>query len=191
MWKKFIKNNFLIYAILYCIIFVASRYLLNKINIEFMDWFCYLSYNFIFISIVIGIIQLILKIKIKIAKIISIISVIIVFFIVSMLFNIAQAFMYRENYVIKKDNIKMETEYTYWDKVSDIYYYKYINPFMRSYKKINHEYLHHHPNNPFETEAEYSQYVKKSLTHSVHRIYINCVKKIYDVQIKIWDFIFS
>lgn len=63
-----IKQNSIIFVILYGLIFYSINFILSINNIVFMNWIYYFSNGIIILGSIIGIYQLILKIKNKIKK---------------------------------------------------------------------------------------------------------------------------
>ena len=60
-----IKQNSIIFVILYGLIFYSINFILSINNIVFMNWIYYFSNGIIILGSIIGIYQLILKIKNK------------------------------------------------------------------------------------------------------------------------------
>lgn len=175
MWKSIKSHNFFIYTVFYALYITILKRILNIFDLEFMDWFYYFSINFIYITAIIGLFQVILKIKRTAVKrniiILSVITLLITTFI---LFSI-EAFYYNKAYIIEKNGEKMEVIVSYYNKEPDIQYCKYINPLMRSANYRSHEILRLGADNPFEKDPEYRQYLKFSITHTVTDIYIKIV----------------
>ena len=63
-----IKQNSIIFVILYGLIFYSINFILSINNIVFMNWIYYFSNGIIILGSILGIYQLILKIKNKIKK---------------------------------------------------------------------------------------------------------------------------
>lgn len=145
--KKFLekcKKSILFYVIIYTLILIISREILLLFNLNYMQFIYIISLIIILVGFICGVIQLLLKIKNKTAKIISIcIFVILLIYPVLPFGGFLFIFSYMPEKVVMKDNEKLVT-YTssFWDV--DIYYYKYLNPFIRSTKlKIHEQYSEH------------------------------------------------
>lgn len=173
MFKKFIKRNFLIYAGMYTIIILTLKAILNILNIEFMSWVYFISFNIVYISIIIGINQIIFKIHKKTAlKVILVLITLVIFCITGIISIIGHAFAYRSTYIIKEDNKKMVVILDGWSHFN-LYYYNYINPFMRSKNYIKEECVD--DMNSFENNDKY----KQSLTYIILENYLDCLENIY------------
>ena len=119
-----------------------------------MNWIYYLSYSIIILCFLIGIFQLLIKIKNKIKRniflvIMTIFSSIIIF--ISIYFSMLA---YNPEYIIVKDNKKMVAivksfHHTY------INYYDYINPIMKSRNVIDSEHYSDGRHNPFKEDMDY------------------------------------
>lgn len=178
MLKRFIKRNFLIYSGMYIVIILTLKGILNIINIEFMSWVYFLSFNIIYICIVIGINQLIFKIHKKIVlKVILVLITLGIFYITGLISIVIQEFAYRPTHIIKKDNKKMVVIVDRW-RHANLDYYNYITPFMRSRKYIEREYLNDNTD-PFISNYEYSKYEKMSLANKILENYIEFLDNIY------------
>lgn len=151
--KKIFKNG-IIYSLLFGIIFYLINFTLNKNSIQFMNWIYYLLYSIIILSFMVGIFQLLLKIKNKIKRniflvIATIFSGIIVFIVVYF-FMIA----YNPEYIIIKNNKKMVATVVSFHHTY-INYYDYINPIMKSTKVIDSEHYSDGSHNPFKEDIDY------------------------------------
>lgn len=145
--KKFFekcKKSILFYVIIYTLILIISREILLLFNLNYMQFIYIISLIFIVVGFICGVIQLLLKIKNKVAKIISIVVFAILLIYPVLPFGVfLTVFSYMPEKVVMKDNEKIVT-YTssFWD--TDIYYYKYLNPLVRSTKlKIHEQYSEH------------------------------------------------
>ena len=179
MLKNFIMKNFLTYTILYTIFLITLKFILNKFNIEFMSWIYYFSSLLIFIMTIIGTEQLLLKIKNKILKNISIIISFIIFLITIYFFITVSLLFYNPTHIIERNNHKLQVTVFYWDKLHTIYYY--INPLMRSTENIDIETISTASlDDPFEVNFKYKQYTKNSWIHSALKKYIDILSIIND-----------
>lgn len=189
---KKLNKNMLIYSILYSIILLFLKLILNKLNLEFMSWFYYLSFNLIYITAVIGIFQLILKINKKSLRIISIFITTILVIGITYIFLVIQMLFYQPTHLIKKDSNKMEVSVHYWDKLFSLNYYEYKNPLMRSYENIDNEIFSRDPElykidkttysyDPFECIEEYKKVERKSYIRILLKHWINLCEYIFEI----------
>lgn len=152
MKKSF--SNGIIYSVLYGTIFYLINFTLNKNNIQFMNWIYYLSYSIIILCFLIGIFQLLIKIKNKITRNIFLVIMTIFSGIVIFISIYVSMLAYNPEYIIVKDNKKMVAtvesfHHTY------INYYDYINPIMKSTNVINSEHYSDGSHNPFKEDMDY------------------------------------
>ncbi len=134
------KKTILFYWFLYLFILVASREILLKCNMEYRGWVYMVSWGVFIIGFIVGIIQLILRIKKKSIKIIGIIVFIILIMFCSPYVLLFFAVTCEEENIVTYENQKMVT-YTqsFWDK--RINYYEYINFLVRKrYPKLEEYY---------------------------------------------------
>ena len=124
------KKTVLFYWFIYVVFFILSREILLACNMNYMQWIYIISFLIISMGFIVGIIQLMLKIRNKIVKIVSIVifSLLIICSIPYAFF--AVLFLYAPEEIVIKDDKKMVT-YTrvFWEK--DIDYYDYINFIVR------------------------------------------------------------
>lgn len=157
---KKIFRNIITYIIIFGVLFYFINLILSYNNIEFMEWVYYSLYSIIIIGILLGILQLILKIKSKLKKNISlgvfgIIGCIIIYVIIN-LFTL----MHNPEYIIVKDNKKMVATVTMFHHTY-VYYYDYINVFMKSKKAIDSEHYSTGGINPFKTDLNYMKLIER------------------------------
>lgn len=157
---KIILKNSLFYSIFYGILLYIVKMILNKHNIDFLNWFYYLSYGLMIILFILGIFQIILKINNKIIRKISSIIYLILVIIIAYIIVYFYRIFYTPQYIVTKDNKKMVAEVIMFHH-TNIYYYNYKNSFMKSYKPIENEYYSNGAHNPFETEYEYMELIEK------------------------------
>ena len=126
-----IKQNSIIFVILYGLIFYSINFILSINNIVFMNWIYYFSNGIIILGSIIGICMYIY---------ISLIS-------------------YTPEYIIIKDGKKMVADvegfhHTY------IYYYEYINILVRKKSTVDIEHYSSGSHNPFKTDINYIELLK-------------------------------
>lgn len=140
--KKFLekcKKSILFYVIIYTLVLIISREILLLFNLNYRQFIYIISLIVIVVGFISGVIQLLLKLKNKTAKIVLILLfVLLLIYPVLPLGILLGIFSYMPEKVVMKDNEKMVTYTTsFWD--TNIYYYKYINPLVRSKKLKIHE----------------------------------------------------
>lgn len=113
-----LRKSVLMYTIIYICIFVTINIILNAFNMNYREWIYFLSLVLISIGFVIGIIQLLWKIKNKIVKIISFILFIIVLIPCVLYTYIFCIFAYQPEHIVMRDGKKMVA---------------YVNGFMDTY----------------------------------------------------------
>ncbi len=173
MWKKIKKCNFLVYTVYYAFLIDILRNSLVLFKIEFMDWFYYFSINFIYITALIGFLQLFSKIKRRGIKV----FVAIILVIASLIFFAIETLFYYPAYVVNMNGKKMEA-ILFHEKAPYVEYYEYINPFMRGTRCEYKKGFEFGTKNPFLYNTEYRQSVKFSLTHSATNIIIPVINTI-------------
>lgn len=141
-----LKKNFCIYALIYTIGIVILKLILNLFNLEFLTWFYYASIAFVFVMMIIGVFQLLLKIKKKTIKVISIILFVMISIIISFFGVFTGLLTYVPEYITEKNGTKVIEIQKYWDrnKSERRQYYKYYNIFFRSKKIIDSENIRHY-----------------------------------------------
>ena len=129
-----LKKNFCIYALIYTIGIVILKLILNLFNLEFLTWFYYASIAFVFVMMIIGVFQLLLKIKKKTIKVISIILFVMISIIISFFGVFTGLLTYVPEYITEKNGTKVIEIQKYWDrnKSERRQYYKYYNIFFRA-----------------------------------------------------------
>lgn len=134
------KKTILFYWFIYLIVLILSREILLKCNMEYRGWIYSVSGFVFIIGLIVGIIQLILRIKKKSIKIIGMILFIILIIFCTPYTLLFFAITSAEEEVVSYENQKMVT-YTqvFWDK--RITYYNYINFLVRErYPKLEEYY---------------------------------------------------
>lgn len=142
------KNNLLIYSIIFTFAFIISKIVLNSYDLEFMYSVYQFAYFIIYITGVIGFIQITKDNKILLVLAILVILVISYFaFIMVVLSSKSVKIRY-----VEQQKVVVES----WGLPDNMdYYYKYINSYLRSYNeiKIPTEYLNN-KNNSNELEKD-------------------------------------
>ena len=133
-----LKKNFCIYALIYTIGIVILKLILNLFNLEFLTWFYYASIAFVFVMMIIGVFQLLLKIKKKTIKVISIILFVMISIIISFFGVFTGLLTYVPEYITEKNGTKVIEIQKYWDrnKSERRQYYKYYNIFFSNYQFV-------------------------------------------------------
>lgn len=132
--KKVIKSilsNMIFYALTLSAIFVFSKRIISDYNMEFRNWFYVTIIGTIFLFFIIGIMQIICKIKDKLIKTFIIITLL-VFISISLAISY---FFYEilipyEEQIIEKQGITF-VGHTYSFVTTKIEYYEYINLIVR------------------------------------------------------------
>ena len=127
---KSLNKLIIFYSILYLLIFLLMKTILKIFNIAFREWFVFLSIIIIAITFIIGIIQLLLKVKPKFLKILSVISFIVLLLLISPFAFVISAFIYMPEHVVEKDNKKYVAYVNSWLDTR-VEYYDYINFLLR------------------------------------------------------------
>lgn len=143
MMKKIfnkLRKSVLIYIAIYICMLVIINLILKNFNMNYREWIYFLSLILIIMGFIIGIIQLLLKIKKKIVKINAIILFIIILIPCIFYAYIFCIFAYRPEHIVMRDGKKMVA---YVNGFMDTYveYYDYKNFFVVGNKlKINEYY---------------------------------------------------
>lgn len=157
--KKFLnkmKKSILFYTLTIIIIFVVPLPVLDLLNIQYRQWVYYFMILLSITGLFASTIQIALK-KNKIVKIIIGICIILTIIILTSfwkLFILVFAFTYTPEHIIEKDGKKYVANVVAFLHV-DVYYYDYINFFLKSSKIKIHEYYGKGGYDPF--EGEFSQ----------------------------------
>lgn len=143
MMKKIfnkLRKSVLIYIAIYICMLVIINLILKNFNMNYREWIYFLSLILIIMGFIIGIIQLLLKIKKKFVKINAIILFIIILIPCIFYAYIFCIFAYRPEHIVMRDGKKMVA---YVNGFMDTYveYYDYKNFFVVGNKlKINEYY---------------------------------------------------
>lgn len=129
-----IKNHIFLTTVIFTLLFLLISFILYKNNILFRQWVYYLSGLLIYVGLILGITQLIRKIKNKIAKLISSVIFIICIILSILFLIISLIFGYQPEHVIKKNNNKYVAYVNAFLDVN-VTYYDYINFFLRGSKE--------------------------------------------------------
>ncbi len=124
--KKYIPRIILIDTIIFILIFIIIFFILKAFNLMFREWVYILSAILIILGLIVGIIQLILKLKKNVLKISLILVFIIFLILLSPIAYLAFAFGYQPEHVVYKDG---EKYIAYVNGFLDtyVYYYDYKN----------------------------------------------------------------
>ena len=134
------KKTILFYWFIYLIVLILSREILLKCNMEYRGWIYTVSGFALIIGFIVGIIQLILRIKKKSINIIGMVLFIVLIIFCSPYVLLFFAVTCQEEDIVVYENQKM-VAYTqsFWDK--RINYYEYINFIVRRrYPKLEEYY---------------------------------------------------
>ena len=126
---KYIPKIILLDTILFCFIIVALYYLLSFFNLMFRNWIYTVSAIIVMLGFVVGIIQLLLKIKKENVKIALIITFIILLLPLIRIISLLWAFGYEKEYVVERDG-KMFIAYVHSFYATRVSYYDYKNIFV-------------------------------------------------------------
>lgn len=131
-----IKRSILFYTVIYLIIFIISKFIINLIGFDYMKKIYISSTIIIILGIIASIIQTLIKNKSMKKKIISTIIylIIIVVLLIFYTFIFFVSSMLVPEYIIDKDNNKY-VAYVYSWIDTRVEYYDYINFFIRGSKK--------------------------------------------------------
>ena len=138
---KAILKNMIFYALIFCTMFIFLKSLINNYNMEFRDWFYIMAIGVMFLLFIIGILQIICKMKDIVIKIFIILTLL-VFICISLgityfFYSILVSY---EEHVIEKQGIKL-VSHTYSFVTTKIEYYEYINLIVRGKDMILYEEL--------------------------------------------------
>ena len=127
---RFVKVWLIILPIIISILFFSFKLILNLLSLEYRQWIIFI-YGIVFVvSIILGIIQLIIKIPSKPNKIIIgiVLLVVIILSIPSILFCVV--FSYTPEHVVTKNDVKL-VGYVNGFLRTQVKYYDYKNYFVR------------------------------------------------------------
>lgn len=138
---KSLKKIIIFYSILYLLMFLIVYAILKIFNITFRGWFFILSAMIIGLTFIIGILQLLLRIKSKILRRLSIVACVLLFGVLISFVLFISAFIYMPEHVVEKDNKKYVAYVNSWLD-TDVIYYDYINFFLMGNRKKIVEYYY-------------------------------------------------
>lgn len=127
--KKYIPRIILLDTILYTLIIAALNSILPLFDLMFREWIYFVSAIVIIIGFVIGVIQLLLKIKRKFVKVILISIFIILFLLSTPIIYFFGVFGYTPEHVVERDGKKF-VAYVRGFKMTYVDYYDYKNIFV-------------------------------------------------------------
>ena len=156
-----LKKSVLIYVILYAIVFILGNLILNAFNMRFRETIYFVSLIFIAIGTIIGIIQLLCKIKNQSIKL-TLITLFIVTLIPCSLYTfVLGIFAYKPEHIVIKDNKKMVA---YVSGFMDTYveYYDYKNYLVVGNKIRIKEYYGNGGFDPIENKYGYKYNVEST-----------------------------
>lgn len=136
---KNIPRIILLDIIIYALIIVALYFILPFFNLMFREWIYIVSAIVIIGGFVIGVIQLLLKIKKKFVKVVLISIFIILFLLSTPIMYFFVAFSYTPEYVVERDGKKF-VAYVKGFKRTYVNYYDYKNIFVVGNQKRIQEY---------------------------------------------------
>ncbi len=149
-----IRKNILVFTLMVLLLFILLNFLLNIVfSITFRIWVYKVIVILLLLGLILGIVQIIKNHTNKILK--SVIIMIVVFIIVilcligPLLGFFTVAILDRPEHVIYKNNKKYVAVVNSFLQVN-VYYYDYINPFLRGNEVKFHEYYGKGGFDPFE-----------------------------------------
>ena len=133
---KHIKKYILIYTGIYILLFIGLCITLPLYELKFRSWINIVSIVIIIGGIVVGVLQLLMKIKIKAIKYVLVSFFCIIALISSIYIHIIFAFigMFDSEYVIKADEKKYVAKVSGWMGETIVKYYGYKNIFVSENK---------------------------------------------------------
>lgn len=152
--KKYIPRIILLDTIFYTLIFVALYFILSFFKLMFREWIYIVSAIIIVVGFVIGIIQLLLKIKRKVVKRVLISIFIILLFLSTPLIYLFGAFTYTPEHIVEKDGENF-VAYVNGFLRTYVYYYDYKNIFVVGNQKRIEEYYGKGGFDPIENKYGY------------------------------------
>ena len=127
--KKYIPKIILIDTVIYIIIFITLFFILKVFNLMFREWIYILSAVIIALGLIVGIVQLILKLKKRNLKIGLIITSVIILILLTPMMYLTFAFGYAPEHVVNKDG-KKYVAYVNSFLGTYVHYYDYKNIFV-------------------------------------------------------------
>lgn len=161
--KKLFKY-ILTYVILYILIFIIVKLIFNVLGIEFLNWVYNVWILTIIVGILVGIVQIIIKVQNKYDKIKIIICCICIIGLIAMFWQIFALFyttFLPPEYIVKKDDKKM-VGYVNAFLRTKVDYYEYYNVFFRSYAILIEEDYGKGGFDPLDEKQKYTHEVKET-----------------------------
>ena len=132
--KKVIKSilkNMIFYALILSAIFIFSKKIINSYDMEFRNWFYFAIISLIFFLFIIGIIQIICKLKDLLIKIFIILTLLVFIGIsLSITYFLCDILVQYEEKIVNKQGKKF-VGHIYSFVTTKIEYYEYINSILR------------------------------------------------------------
>lgn len=156
MKKLFTKLSkyILVYVMLYFVVFIITKNIINAMNMDFLKWVYVTSYSILSIGIILSCLQIIIKVKNKIVKVIVIAVEIFLLMIWGPIWIFKICLLHdKYEYIINTENKKIVAEVINFDQ-TNINYYEYINCFVKGTEIINSEYSPEGGSNPFEVNSD-------------------------------------
>lgn len=143
----------LIYSVLFAGVFFLLRYILNLFNLEYRRWIFYVFVIILIVGLILGIVQLIKKIKIRSLKVLCAIM-----FTALLLFSTPYAYIIfglsiREEHIVVKNDYKLVAQVDGF-KHTRIFYYDYKNLFVQGKQLRLYEYYGRGGFNPIKYPSE-------------------------------------
>lgn len=157
-----IKTSILLITIMFTLLFLFISFILYLFKIMFLQWVYYVMAIILSIGYIIGIFQFLQRIKNK-NKIFNNVSSIFstLFFMVIMLsipvIFLKVTFNHSPEHIVDKNNNKYVAYVVYGDKKVNVYYYDYINSFLRGGDKKIEEYYENIGYDPLIPEHWYTK----------------------------------
>jgi hypothetical protein len=143
----------LIYIVLFAGAFFLLRYILSLFYLEYRRWIFYFFVIVLVIGVVLGIVQLIMKIKKRWAKVVCAILFTALLLISIPYAYLIFAFSIREEHIVFKDDYKLVAQVDGF-KHTYVYYYDYKNPFVQGKRLRLYEYYGRGGFNPIKNQSE-------------------------------------
>jgi len=159
--KKYIPRIILLDTILYTLIIIVLYFILSSFKLMFREWIYIVSTIIIMVGFVIGIVQLLLKIKKKIVKWIMISIFIILLLLSTPMIYLFGIFAYTPEHVVEKDG-KEYVAYVNGFLKTYVYYYDYKNFLVVGNQKKIKEYYGSGGFDPIENKYGYEYNVKST-----------------------------
>lgn len=131
------KNNFLLKSVIFLVIFIVVKIILNLFSLEFIKWVYIVSFFIFVILWTLGWFQYINDINIKWLKYALYVFLIIITIIILFVASFINSWMDKEK-IVRVENTKVVEKYSEWggDIIASSYY-KYYNIFIRGKNKIS------------------------------------------------------